>query len=114
MAEKEKMELSASDKVWRALLVYWWYYPLKWVLTPFYWLFVALPRKHREKKYWEAEHDYIVNLNSLLVHKAECGHVRTKEIDFEKKYAQLHCKFSEVQRLGYQPCNACKPDVYKR
>lgn len=110
----EKHELTTSEQVARWLLVYWWFYPLKWLFTPFYWLFVALPRKRREKKYWETEHDYIVNLNSLLVHRAECAHVRDKEIDYEKKYAQLHCKFAEVSRLGYQSCNSCKPDQYRR
>ncbi|MBR5372970.1 MAG: hypothetical protein IK130_12250 [Oscillospiraceae bacterium] len=110
----DKKERTIPEKVCLWLFVYWWFYPLKWLLTPFYWLFVALPRKQREKKYWAEEHDYIVNLNSLLVHKAECAHVRTKEIDFEKKYAQLHCKFDEIHRLGYQPCNSCKPDQFRK
>lgn len=110
----DKMEMTTPEKVARWVFVYWWFYPVKWVLTPFYWLFVKLPRSRREKKYWAEEHDYIVNLNSLLLHRAECGHVRTKEIDFEKKYARLHCRFDEMANLGYTPCNSCKPDVYRR
>ena len=112
MAEEKQKSLAERVTLW--LFVYWWFYPLKWIFTPFYWLFVTLPRKRREKKYWDTEHDYIVNLNSLLVHHAGCAHVRTKEIDYEKKYAQLHCKYAEIERLGYQPCGSCKPDTYRR
>ena len=100
MAQEKKQDPGTRLILW--VFVYWWFYPLRW-------LFYTLPHKFIDRKKRETEYDYIVNLETLIVHRADCAHVRAKDIDFNK-FATLHCKYAEIDALGYKPCASCHPE----
>lgn len=102
MAEQKKQDPGTKIILW--VLVYWWFYPLKW-------LFYTLPHRLISRKKAQTPQKYIVNLETLISHRADCRCVREKDIDYSK-FAELNCPYQEIADLGYKPCGQCKPDKF--
>ena len=100
VAEPKKQDIMTKVILW--VCVYWWFYPLKF-------LFYTLPHKFIDRKKAAQPHAYVVNLETLTAHRAECRCVREKNIDYNK-FAELNCPYQEIADLGYKPCGQCKPD----